>query len=343
MQRFLLNKLSLEVTVSIYEDSRLLIAQYEEDSQRPGANPRIESSVRESNGKYYIPGSTVKGCFRSRAEYIANFVNTTIGACHLFSTDIDDSSLANDLSCGSRFEIRKKGGRELTSKEVFRNACPICQTFGHNYLQSRLNFTDFYELDNSAKLKTQMHIAVDRATGGGIDGKLFKSPYLVQGSFKGRISIENFQVWQVGLLGFLLQDLDDGLIRFGHNQSSGSGRMQIDKLSGVLQEIDQKDQDDTLKGIMALSERTRRQYRPAFDQSEDLVNLEEVEWQNSGIWRKMYFDYVKADDGFSIIELPVFLSSRSQTLDYLQAFSYTQSMTRDGLQKAMHPQQEQEV
>lgn len=341
MQRFLLNKLSLEMTISIYEGSRLLIAQYETDPQKPDSKPNIVHSVKEKNGAYYIPGSTVKGCVRSRAEYVSNFLNQGLGACHIFKTDIDHLPLDHELSCGSRFDIRKKLGKEPSSKEIFSQACPVCQIFGHNYLHSRIDFSDFREFNHSATSTHQTHIAVDRSTGGvsmkpdkhgKMRGKLFDSPYLVQGTFEGKILIENFQIWQLGLLGLLLQDLDDGLIRFGHKQSSGNGRMQIDELSGYVKILAENDGDNSLKGIMALSERTQSDYRPDYDKSTDLVMLGGTVWETRGIWREMQFSYDKAVDDISINELPVFAESRRQALDYMKAFSYPQPMTTKALE-----------
>jgi hypothetical protein len=40
---------------------------------------------------------------------------------------------------------------------------------------------------------------------------------------KGQIILENFELWQLGLVGFLWRDMADGLLPVGHKQTTGTG------------------------------------------------------------------------------------------------------------------------
>jgi CRISPR/Cas system CSM-associated protein Csm3 (group 7 of RAMP superfamily) len=331
MHKTLLNRLVLALDISIH-DSRLLIAEYGPDSENPEGKPKIKNSVREQDGTYYIPGSTIKGNFRSRAEYIANFINSGLGSCHLFSTEIDSNRLDERLSCASRFDIRQKAEQEIASYQFFKQACPICQLFGHSFLKSRIAFSDF-RLTRGLKRSRQTHIAVDRATGGGVSGKLFELPYLLEGTFSGKIVLENFQIWQVGLLGFLLRDLNDGLIRFGHRQSTGSGRMKIESYTCQLRMLrSQSDAPEKVNGIMAMSDAVSETYRPPYDDLSDAIDASPFDWHQAQIWVESENDF-EGDDSEGVVESSVlFKESLQETHHYLKSFRYPQAMHITGLQ-----------
>jgi hypothetical protein len=48
---------------------------------------------------------------------------------------------------------------------------------------------------------------------------------VTEGTFTTQLHLRNFELWQLGLLGFVLKDLEDGLVRIGAAKSRGLGKV----------------------------------------------------------------------------------------------------------------------
>ena len=169
---------------------------------------------RNGGEEVYLPGSSLKGMLRSHAERIARTLAP------------DDSSAACDpfnTSCGN-----KKGD----NPEVYKSSCLICKLFGSTGFTGRLATEDAYSNGPVPKPQQRDGVGIDRFTGGAARNAKFDLEVISEGVFATALHIRNFELWQLGLIGFVLQDLKDGFIRIGFGKSRGLG-----KVSGEIKRV----------------------------------------------------------------------------------------------------------
>src|SRR5439155_3582615 len=69
-------------------------------------------------------------------------------------------------------------------------------------------------------------VGIDRLTGGASHGAKFELEVVSTGvSFETDIHVRNFEVWQLGMLFVVLQDMTDELVRIGSGRSRGLGQV----------------------------------------------------------------------------------------------------------------------
>lgn len=178
---------------------------------------------RDGEPQVYLPGSSLKGVLRSHAERIAR----TFGeakACDPFTKSAD--SERRTMFCGHRFERRRNRKETLDNPTVYKQSCPICRLFGSTWYGGRLATADAYAEGRVPGTEQRDGVGIDRFTGGAARGAKFELEVVTSGTFVTTLHIRNFELWQLGLVGFLLQDLKDGLIRVGMGKSRGLGKVQ---------------------------------------------------------------------------------------------------------------------
>ncbi|HIE34253.1 MAG TPA: hypothetical protein EYP86_03860, partial [Candidatus Altiarchaeales archaeon] len=198
------------------------------------------------NGRFILPGSSLRGILRSHAERIARSLVTLSSdnedeflnrcpACNPFADKEDPL-----ISCNVLFREYKRTHEEEINDEKL---CLACQLFGSSFKGSRLYIIDG-EMIDTPEIKIMDFLAIDRFTGGGKEGAKFDALVLWRPEFKLRIFIENPKNWQLGWLMLVLKDIKEGLVSFGFGKNKWFGRTTIE--------------DETIK-IGAISEK----YNPA--------------------------------------------------------------------------------
>lgn len=148
-------------------------------------------------GEPFIPGSTLKGVFRSRAEFILRSIGVEV--CTPFQP------------CEPLDTTRP---------------CAICRLFGSPSTRGALRFAAAPISD--PVVETQNHVAIDRVTGGAAPGRLYSSDVITSGKFK--VLIERIpyahdsevQLSQI-LVPWILHDMKDGLVGVGAETGRGLG------------------------------------------------------------------------------------------------------------------------
>lgn len=160
-------------------------------------------------------------------------------------------------------------------------ACPACQLFGHTHAAGRLRVTDFDLVEGTEKTDSIAHNAIDRLTGGAADKKLYTINYLTQASYTGQIILQNFSLWQIGWLGMLLEDLRDGLLKVGHKQTSGAGRLELKEAHGRLRLTGKRPIAGEVWGLGTLVD---DDIRGEYHLVDDRLALQGLDWQSSALW-----------------------------------------------------------
>ena len=220
---------------------------------------------RNGQDEVYLPGSSLKGTIRSHAERIARTLNEH-AACDPFAGHRDKDK---PHSCGTALELYQKREKktELTMREAYRLSCPICKLFGNTQMMGRLATEDAYVKEGTNPPSPQQRdgVGIDRFTGGAARGAKFELEVITEGEFHTTFHLTNFELWQLGLLGFVLHDLKDGLVRFGSGKSRGLGKVQATIDSITLHYIGNKEKIITnrhvnLLGVGALFKQANEQY-----------------------------------------------------------------------------------
>jgi len=256
MLRKLLNQATFDLRIDV--QGPLLI----KSGLEGGADPSLPDMqfVRTRGEVLYIPGSSLKGVFRSYAEKIAR----TVGAscCNPF----DDKEGSLSRFCGKRFE------KETDGRKIYKDSCRICKLFGSTAMASRIKFNDAYP-DGDVRPETRTGVAIDRVLGSVAHGP-FDFEVVTEGKFDTSITLRNFELWQVGLLGLVLRDMEDGLVPIGFGKSRGLGDVKVEVRSlkvRYISEVPSGDSTSSLYGVGVLvSDEERRDY--GF-QEEDTVRL----------------------------------------------------------------------
>lgn len=189
-----------------------------------GPDMAFVTVFRNGREEFYLPGSSLKGILRSHAERIVRTFNSD-AACDPFGKE-------DDMSCSASFTKRKDREFDLNMPKVYKDACLTCKLFGSLWFAGRLATSDAYAIGELPKPQRRDGVGIDRFTGGASRWAKFELEVITEGIFNTRLYLRNFELWQLALVGFLLQDLRDGLIRIGTGKSRGLG-----KVSGEVQQV----------------------------------------------------------------------------------------------------------
>lgn len=167
-----------------------------------------------------IPGSSLKGVFRSRAEQV--FRSMGLSCCNLFGEN----------SCKKNYEIDMK--KEESGKKRYETACLACRTFGCTFLAGRISFKDAYAVPGSIRFGQRNNVAINRITGAAKQGALFSPEVVEEGKFTAQVKMQNFELWQLAILMLIIKDLNDGFLTIGGCTTRGFGRVSVNELSCQL-------------------------------------------------------------------------------------------------------------
>jgi CRISPR/Cas system CSM-associated protein Csm3 (group 7 of RAMP superfamily) len=174
----------------------------------------------------YLPGSSLKGAIRAHAERIVR----TVGR---------DRKPNNPNTLWASNPLNLDELKYLDSitdpREIYRQSSFTDQMFGNTAIASRIRIEDAYPVDSKQlKLEERNGVAIDRVFGSVAVGP-FNYQVCTSGEFKTKIHLKNFSLAQLGLIGLVLRDLDEGWFGLGFAKSRGLGMVEIKLNSAVVQ------------------------------------------------------------------------------------------------------------
>lgn len=242
---------------------------------QPGLDPllpdmRFVRAWRHGEEVPYIPGSSLKGVLRSRAEQIIRVL------------------APDEMEVPDLFERQGESEKEMkkykSGRERYYASDPLTQLFGQTYLAGRLRCADAFPVNGRPlQLNERSHVAINRITGGTQGKALFNPEAVEEGTFAAEISLVNFAVWHLKLLGALLQDLDEGYILLGGSTTRGYGRVRVENARVVIRDYRRDlpgeylrgyEEDDTVKAAGCRFERREYYWEAVREGFAWLVNLD---------------------------------------------------------------------
>lgn len=222
----------------------------------------------------YIPGSSLKGVFRSWATVIAK--SRGFRVC---------SGLGREV-CGNIINVKVNGKKvklndyiERLLKEdrsndamqlFFKHACLICKIFGAPLYVGKVRFSDAYPIDQHGKLLPfstgiRTGIAIDRRTGAVFRRALYTVEYVELGAkFKFAIRCINLPNYALGLLALILKMIHERQVKLGGFKTRGFGTVKVEDLK-----FSNRDFATKLPPIM-------RSLEPNIDEEVDLSGVAEL-------------------------------------------------------------------
>jgi len=188
----------------------------------------------------YIPGSSLKGVVRGFVEKALRTWDDRQSwkwACPTFPNEVG--------SCAKRLQ------NESSTAKVYKDSCGACRIFGHTRLRGRLSFTDFFPIkQEDVRTEIRYGVAISRLTHAVAHGP-FEMEVAVSGTFEGTLVLENFEIWQLGLLTTALEAMNLGLLKVGFGKNRGFGEAEAHIVEAQVEEIITKYQKDHLRGLIA--------------------------------------------------------------------------------------------
>lgn len=192
----------------------------------------VDNSVlRDSKGNAVIPGSSLKGVFRSTLEQI------------LKSRNIEVCEEENGDPCINSKERKDFETEDAWFKHIDEHICEVCKLFGSNSFSSRVFFSDAIADRNNQNIENRDGVKIRRDTEIAADKAKYDYEIVSVGTtFKTEMLMENVEDYQVGYILFLIDMVNNGLVRFGGKKSAGLGRLKFNfKISSI-------DSEDIIQG-----------------------------------------------------------------------------------------------
>jgi CRISPR/Cas system CSM-associated protein Csm3 (group 7 of RAMP superfamily) len=227
MHKRLVNHCTIDLT--IIPDGPILIKSGKQGADPTKPDMEFVETYYKGKRSIYLPGSSLKGAIRAHAERIVR----TVG-----SDRKQEGKLWANNPLTDEYEYLKDPkdrDKKLPAPDLYKNSCFTDQIFGNTYIASRLRIEDAYPVDaNSVRLEERNGVAIDRVFGSVAVGP-FDYQVCTAGEFKTKIHLKNFTLAQLGLIGLVLRDLDEGWFGLGFAKSRGLGTVKVKLNSAVIQ------------------------------------------------------------------------------------------------------------
>lgn len=214
------------IDLSIIPTGPILIKSGKEGADPTKPDMEFVETYHQGGRTIYLPGSSLKGAIRAHAERIVR----TVGK---------DSRPTNGNGLWAGDPLKLDDYKYLDSlkdtRDIYQLSSFTDQMFGHTSIASRIRIEDAYPADKKQlKIEERNGVAIDRVFGSVAVGP-FNYQVCTAGKFKTKIHLKNFSLAQLGLIGLVLRDLDEGWFGLGFAKSRGMGLVEVQLNSAIVQ------------------------------------------------------------------------------------------------------------
>ncbi|TBR58416.1 CRISPR-associated protein [Mastigocladus laminosus UU774] len=223
MHKRFVNHCTIDLT--IIPDGPILIKSGKEGADPTKPDMEFVETYHAGGRSIYLPGSSLKGAIRAHAERIVR----TVGR------DKRDSNNLNLLWANDPLNDKYDYLQNKSSSEIYKLSSFTDKMFGNTSIASRVRIEDAHP-DKSQPLKIEERngVAIDRVFGSVAVGP-FNYQVCTAGEFRTKIHLKNFTLAQLGLIGLILRDLNDGWFGLGFAKSRGLGTVEVKLNQAVVQ------------------------------------------------------------------------------------------------------------
>ncbi|MGQ9586528.1 MAG: RAMP superfamily CRISPR-associated protein [Anaerolineae bacterium] len=203
----------------------------------------------------YIPGASLKGVARGFVEQVLRTLDDRTSwrwACATFEAKGKEREDKGKWNCPQFLADLEEQDRKLQPWKVYACSCGACRIFGHTRLRGRVALTDFFPVEEMVT-EIRYGVAISRLSHAVAQGP-FEMEVAVAGTFQGHLVLENFEIWQLGLLALALESMNQGLVKVGFGKNRGFGEVSIKVEEAQLEEKPPLAEPTTLRGLAAFVE-----------------------------------------------------------------------------------------
>jgi CRISPR/Cas system CSM-associated protein Csm3 (group 7 of RAMP superfamily) len=224
MHKRFVNHCTIDLT--LIPDGPILIKSGKEGADPTKPDMEFVETYHAGGKSIYLPGSSLKGAIRAHAERIIRTIGT-------------DKRPTNGNALWASNPLNRDELKYLDSisdsKDIYRLSSFTDQIFGNTSIASRLRIEDAHPIDKKQlKIQERNGVAIDRVFGSVAVGP-FNYQVCTAGEFRTKIHLKNFSLAQLGLIGLVLRDLNDGWFGIGFAKSRGLGTVTVKYNSAVVQ------------------------------------------------------------------------------------------------------------
>ncbi len=198
--------------------------------------------IRDAQGKPIIPGSSLRGVFRSHMERILMGLYATqvtpLWACQLYEPVLPEEKVCVGSSAhpASLAEIRSlqklqegQSGTDAVWKKLPEVLCDACKLFGAgSFYASKVRFTDLPMLTGSPNPVVRHGVGIHRDTGTAADGVKYDKEVVEAGAtFRFEATAENLVDADLELLALGFSQLVSGELALGGSSGRGLGGVEL--------------------------------------------------------------------------------------------------------------------
>jgi len=201
--------------------------------------------VRRSDGRPYIPGSSLKGALRSHLERIAQAGGlTSVSSCGLYEP-------IGDGDCPTPLWIDQGKDSTAATEDDLASLCHTCTLFGSPILAGKVRVPDLDLMTRAAdpttflqQTETRNGVGINRDSGQAQPGVLYDYEVVPTDTlFAFEIVVDSPDELELGLLCAGLQDMKKGRLSVGGKTTRGLGHC-------VLEDLRVEDADlSTVEGV----------------------------------------------------------------------------------------------
>ncbi len=168
----------------------------------------------------YIPGSSLKGIFRSTIEYILKSIG-------FYTCMVARNSSCSDASRAISNASRDRDVEKI--KKEINTLCIACKIFGGLNYASNVSISDCVPIDvRAVNFDIAPGIAINRIDGTTMRGALFTLEHINPGSlFDFQIKIDNLPNYLIGLLFNVIYLINKKIILIGGKKRAGLGQVNL--------------------------------------------------------------------------------------------------------------------
>ena len=195
------------------------------------------------DGRPILPGSTLKGNFRSLAERLSGYLG--FSAC-LLDNGLSGAGCFTGISDQEKRKAKDEVFKALKTENaklewLQNNTCEICRLFGSPLHASRIFFSDGLLINWSNALQIRDGVCIDRDSETARHGAKYDFEVVPAGAaFKITIELENPVDKELAIVGAVLTEWEAGF-RIGGFTSRGLGRVRLE--DKTVRQVDYTDPD----------------------------------------------------------------------------------------------------
>lgn len=229
MHKRLVNHCTISLT--IIPDGPILIKSGKEGADPTKPDMEFVETYHQGGRSIYLPGSSLKGAIRAHAERIVRTVGSDRKPTNPKQIWANNPLDDNYDYLKDKTDKQKK----LPASTIYKESSFTDQLFGNTAIASRIRIEDAHPVDpKQIKLEERNGVAIDRVFGSVAVGP-FNYQVCTSGEFRTKIHLKNFSLAQLGLLGLVLRDLNDGWFGIGFAKSRGLGTVVVKYEQAIVQ------------------------------------------------------------------------------------------------------------